>query len=74
MRDEELQKLNRTSAAKAVKSLPLPLESVHHVHGSDGLAVGVLNVNHSVPDTLLQKDLNKGMDSLEYYFDPLLLP
>ena len=59
MRDEELQKLNRTSAAKAVKSLPLPLESVHHVHGSHSLALGMLSVGHGVPDDVLQKHLKK---------------
>merc|ERR1719234_54522 len=33
------------------------LESVHHVHGSDSLALGMLCVGHSVADDILQEHL-----------------
>ncbi len=47
----------RCLAAKAVQSASLPLQSVDHVHGGDGLALGVLCVGDSVTDHVLQEDL-----------------
>merc|ERR1719192_1218371 len=46
-----------SSSSKAVESPALPLEGVHHVHGSHGLPLGVLGVGHRVPDHVLQEDL-----------------
>ena len=44
-------------ASKAVQGAALPLESVDHVHGGDGLPLGVLSVGDRVPDHVLQEDL-----------------
>merc|ERR1719192_1348974 len=46
-----------SSSSKAVESPALPLEGVHHVHGSHGLPLGVLGVGHRVPDHVLQENL-----------------
>lgn len=43
--------------AKAVKGASLPLEGVDHVHGGDGLPLGMLGVGDSVTDYILQKYL-----------------
>ena len=43
--------------AEAVQGAALPLESVHHVHGSDGLSLGVLGVGNCVADDVLQENL-----------------
>ena len=43
---------------KAIERPPLPLEGVHHVHGSDGLPLGVLGVGDSVPNDVLQEHLD----------------
>lgn len=45
------------SAAEAVQSASLALERVHHVHGGDGLALGVLGVGDGVANHVLQEDL-----------------
>ena len=50
------------SASEAVESPALPLEGVHHVHGSHGLPLGVLGVGHGVTDDILQEDLGEGLD------------
>ena len=47
-------------SAEAVESAALSLESVHDVHGSDGLAAAVLGVGHSVTDDVLQENLEDG--------------
>ena len=44
-------------ATEAVEGTPLPLEGVHHVHGSDGLPLGVLGVSDGVADDVLEEDL-----------------
>jgi hypothetical protein len=44
-------------AAEAVQSTPLPLQSVHDVHGGDGLPLGVLRVRHGVTDHVLEEHL-----------------
>jgi hypothetical protein len=41
---------SRTGAA-------LALERVHHVHGGDGLAAGVLGVGHRIADHVLEEHL-----------------
>ena len=35
----------------------MPLESVHYIHGSDGLPLGVLSVGDGITDDILQKYL-----------------
>ncbi len=43
--------------SEAVQGAALPLEGVDHVHGGDGLPLGVLGVGDGVPDHVLQEDL-----------------
>ena len=43
--------------AKAVKSAALPLQSIDHIHGGDGLPLGMLGVGDSITDDILQEDL-----------------
>ena len=43
--------------AKAVEGAPLPLESVDNVHGSDGLAFGMLTVCHCIANDIFQENL-----------------
>ena len=40
--------------AISVQSPPLPLERKEHIHGSDGLSLGMLSVSDSVSDHALQ--------------------
>ena len=44
-------------SAETVEGMSLPLEGVHHVHGSDGLPLGVLGVGDGVTDDVLEEDL-----------------
>ncbi|OCT55877.1 hypothetical protein XELAEV_18002443mg [Xenopus laevis] len=44
-------------SAKAVESAALALESVHHIHGGNGLPLGVLSVGDGIPDYILQENL-----------------
>ena len=44
-------------ASKTVEGASLALERVDHVHGGDGLALGVLGVGDGVPDHVLQEHL-----------------
>ena len=43
--------------AKAVKSAALPLQSIDHIHGGDGLPLGMLGVGDSIPDDVFQEHL-----------------
>lgn len=45
------------SAAEAIESAALAFQSVHHIHGSDRLALGVFRVGDRVPDHILQENL-----------------
>ncbi|OCT58869.1 hypothetical protein XELAEV_18001357mg, partial [Xenopus laevis] len=47
----------RDLSAEAVESAALALESVHHIHGGNGLPLGVLGVGDGVPDDILQENL-----------------
>ena len=47
-------------AAEAIEGAPLSSKRVDDVHGSDGLAAGVLSVGHSVADHVLEEDLEDG--------------
>jgi hypothetical protein len=49
--------LQRRLTSETVKGLSLALESVDNVHGSDGLAAGVLSVSDRVTDDVLEEDL-----------------
>ena len=42
--------LGRRLAAEAVQGLALALQRVHHIHGSDRLAAGVLGVGDRIAD------------------------
>ena len=44
-------------SSKVVEGPALPLEGVHHVHGSDSLPLGVLSVGDGVLDGIFQEDL-----------------
>merc|ERR1719220_1369255 len=44
-------------APEAVEGAALPLEGVDHVHGGDGLPLGVLGVGDGVADHVLEEDL-----------------
>merc|ERR1712192_82614 len=48
--DEEL-------SSKAVQGPALPLQSIHHIHGSDSLPLGMLGVGDSITDDILQEHL-----------------
>ena len=44
-------------SAETVEGAALPLEGVDHVHGGDGLPLGVLGVGDGVADHVLEEDL-----------------
>ena len=44
-------------SAETVEGPALSLERVHHVHGSDGLPLGMLRVGDGIADDILQEDL-----------------
>ena len=46
-------------ATKSVEGPSLPLEGVHHIHGSHGLPLGMLGVGHGVTDDVFQEDLRE---------------
>ncbi len=37
--------------------MTLPLEGIHHIHGSDCLPPGVFRVGHTIPNDILKKNL-----------------
>ena len=43
--------------SESVESASLPLESIDHIHGGDGLPLGVLGVGDGIPDDVLEEDL-----------------
>ncbi len=43
--------------AEAVQGTALPLQSVDHIHGGDGLPLGVFGVGDGVTDDVLKEDL-----------------
>ena len=43
--------------SESVQSASLPLQSVDHIHGGDGLPLGVFGVGDSVPDDVLEEHL-----------------
>jgi len=44
-------------ASESVQGAALPLEGIDHIHGGDSLPLGVLSVGDSIPDDVLQEDL-----------------
>ena len=44
-------------SSKAVQGPALPLEGIHHVHGSHSLPLGMLSVGDSITDDILQEHL-----------------
>ncbi|XP_021052612.1 histone H3-like centromeric protein cpar-1 [Mus pahari] len=57
IRGERVKQRQRSLASEAVEGAALALESVHHIHGGDGLALGVLSVGDCVADDVLQEHL-----------------
>ena len=49
---------------ESVESASLPLQSVHDVHGSDSLSLGVFCVGDGVTDYVLQEDLQNSASLL----------
>ena len=43
--------------SESIEGTSLPLESVDHVHGGDGLPLGVLGVGHGITDDVLKENL-----------------
>ena len=43
--------------AESVESAALTLQSVHDIHGGDGLSLGVLRVGDGITDDILEEDL-----------------
>ena len=44
-------------ASKSIESASLSLESVHHIHGGDGLPLGMFGVGDSISDDILEEHL-----------------
>ena len=44
-------------STEAVQGTSLPLEGVDHIHGGDGLPLGMLGVGDGIPDDVLKEDL-----------------
>ena len=53
MAEREREKLT----AESVEGAALTFQGVHHVHGSDSLALGVLSVGDGIPDDVFQEHL-----------------
>jgi len=43
--------------SESVEGAALPLEGIDNIHGSDGLPLGMLGVGDSIPDDILQENL-----------------
>ena len=56
----------RFLTSESIEGTSLPLESVDHVHGGDGLPLGVLGVGDGVPDYVLEKNFK---DSTGFLID-----
>merc|ERR1712203_164869 len=44
-------------SSKAIKGSALPLQGIHHIHGSHSLPLGMLSVGHGITDDILQENL-----------------
>ena len=43
--------------SESVQGASLPLEGIDHIHGGDGLPLGVFGVGDGIPDDVLEEDL-----------------
>merc|ERR1712038_1239091 len=43
--------------SESVQGASLPLEGIDHIHGGDGLPLGVFGVGDGIPDDVLKEDL-----------------
>ena len=43
--------------SESVQGASLPLEGIDHIHGGDGLPLGVFGVGDGIPDHVLKEDL-----------------
>ena len=58
----------RCLTTESVQGAALAFESIHNIHGSHGLPLGVLGVGHSITDDILQEDL-KQRDAIALHSD-----
>ena len=49
--------IQKCLTSESVQSASLPLQSIDNIHSSDSLPLGVLSVGDSIPDDILQEDL-----------------
>ena len=49
--------INRYLTSESIQGASLPLEGIDHVHGGDGLPLGVFGVGDGVPDDVLKEHL-----------------
>ena len=47
----------KSLTSESVEGTSLPLEGIDHIHGGDGLPLGVLGVGDGIPDDVLKEDL-----------------
>ena len=45
----------RSLTFESVQGASLPLQSVNHLHGGDGLSLGVFGVGDGIPDDVLEE-------------------
>ncbi|KAJ7980885.1 Histone H4, partial [Quillaja saponaria] len=58
--------------AESIKSPPLPLQRINHIHGSHRLPSSVLSVSHCITNHILQEDLQNPSSLLvDQSTDPL---
>ena len=50
--------------SESVEGTSLPLESIDHIHGGDSLPLGVFSVGDSIPDHILQENLENSTSLL----------
>ena len=58
-------------ASKAVKGPALPLQGIHHIHGSDSFPLGMLGVGDRITDDILQEDLGIESQNCEISYKQL---
>ena len=54
---EKAFRRKKSLTSESVEGTSLPLEGIDHVHGGDGLPLGVLGVGDGIPDDILKEDL-----------------
>ena len=53
----ELHGVEMSLTSESVQSAALPLEGIDNIHGGDGLPLGVFGVGDSIPDDVLEENL-----------------